>query len=619
MGTPGTPPLSAEQLSSGGGPGTPLWVPGFGPAWTERSGDDSSVVCESASGARRVISGDAPPAGRPTMDATFDGRVVYPERSGRLVVADVAAPSGSNPVPLTPEGVRAGAPAVSPDGEHVAYVAETQESCVVAVTPLDGGGACAGPIAVSSADFALDPAWSPDGKYLVWHEWDIPAMPWDDSRVVAMVRPDGPVTVVAGRGAGSHAAEHPQSVGQPRFSPDGALVAYVGDAPGWARVTVCPAGGSGAHHPVHGTGEHAEPTWGPGQRSYAWAPDSSALAWCENDDGAGRLVVGAPGHDGRHVAGGWHRSLHWSEEGGLLAVRSAPSVAPHIVRYADPRPVDSPDRAAPPVVVASAPAVGDQPGPEPVSWEVGTDMAHGLLWRATGGHDTARPLLVNIHGGPTDQAVADWWSRAAFWCGRGWNVLTPNGRGSTGYGRAYTQALAGRWGELDVDDVVAVLRVAGPAGWGDPERVVVTGGSAGGFTALLVAASTPGLVAAVVVRYPVTDLEALAAGTHRFEAHYTDTLVGPLPECRDTYRERSPVRRVEGLASVPVLVFQGGDDPAVPQAQTDAFVEAARAAGAEVEYRVYPGEGHGFSDPSTVVDELTRTEAFLDRHVPSSP
>lgn len=617
MDTPGTAPLSAEQLAAGGGPGAPVWIPGVGPAWTERSGGESSVVCESVAGGRRVVSGDAPPAGRATMDTIPDGRVVYPERTGRLVVVDVATSAASDPVALTPEGVRATAPSVAPDGEHVAYVAETQDSCVVAVTSLDGTGAEAAPVAVSSADFGFDPAWSPDGRHLVWHEWDVPAMPWDNSRIVSMLWPDGSASVVAGRVTGD-VARSPQCVGQPRFSPDGGSLAYVGDAGGWMRVAVCAPDGSGRHHVSDAHVEHAEPTWGPGQRSHAWAPDSSVLAWCENHDGAGRLVVGAPGRNGSRVAAGWHRSLRWSEEGGLLAVRSAPSVAPHVVRYEDVLPVDSPARPVRPVVVASEPAAGGQSDPEPVSWEIGSDVAHGLLWWAAGTHDSPRPLLVNLHGGPTDQAVADWWPRAAFWCERGWNVLTPNGRGSTGYGRDYTQALTGRWGDLDVTEAIAALQAAGPAGWGDPGRLVVSGGSAGGFTALRVAAGAPGLVAAGVVRYPVTDLEALAAATHRFEAHYTDTLVGPLPDTAATYRERSPLHRVKGLASVPLLVFQGGDDPAVPQDQTDAFVEAARTSGADIDYEVYPDEAHGFSDPATIVDELTRTEAFLERHVLSS-
>ncbi|MCZ7530388.1 MAG: prolyl oligopeptidase family serine peptidase [Acidimicrobiia bacterium] len=326
--------------------------------------------------------------------------------------------------------------------------------------------------------------------------------------------------------------------------------------------------------------------------------------------------------------------IRWTDEGGLLAVRSAPDESPRVVRYDVPSgaPSGAPGHSAEStrVTVVEAPATeGAVPEPEPVTWEGGEIGAtshgtalHGLLWRCV--RDSAsvpsssRPLLVNLHGGPTDQAVADWWPRAAYFLDRGWNILTPNGRGSTGHGRSYTQALAGQWGVVDVVDVEAALRVAGPRGWGDPRRIALSGGSAGGFTALLVSAAVPDLVRATVVRYPVTDLEALAAATHRFEAHYTDSLVGTLPDAAEIYRDRSPMTRAGSIA-VPLLILQGADDPAVPRPQTDAFVRAARESGVDVDYRVYDGEGHGFSDPATVVDELGRTEAFLARHVLSDP
>ncbi len=653
-------------------------------AWTIRQAGVASVVCavdhpsDRASDrglkkrARRTVSGDVPPAGRATMDVTPDGRIVYPTGDGRLVLVDphdsaeehAAADAGSlslrtafpGPAFLTPVGVRASAPAVSPDGQFVAYVSETQETCVVAVVAVDESTA---PVICSQSDFAFDPYWSPDGALLTWHEWDFPAMPWDDSRIVVYRWPDGPATVVAGVVAGGAAATGatPEAVGQPRFSPDGRRLAYVSDRDGWMNIYVCTLDGSDARiasaepHEA-GPREHAEPTWGPGQRSYAWSPDSRFLAWCANSDGAGALVLGsAEGSSedhlaGREIAPRWHRGIRWTDEGGLLAVRSAPDESPRVVRYDFPAdvssdapsdvpselPSDAPGDSAEStrITIVEAPAMeGAVPEPEPVTWEGeekgatshGTAL-HGLLWRCV--RDSAsvpsrsRPLLVHLHGGPTDQAVADWWPRAAYFLGRGWNILTPNGRGSTGHGRSYAQALAGQWGVVDVADVVAALRAVGTRGWGDPHRIALSGGSAGGFTALLVSAAVPDLVRATVVRYPVTDLEALAAATHRFEAHYTDSLVGTLPEAAEIYRDRSPMIRTGSIA-VPLLVLQGADDPAVPRSQTDAFVRAARESGVDVDYRVYDGEGHGFSDPATVVDELGRTETFLARHVLSDP
>jgi dipeptidyl aminopeptidase/acylaminoacyl peptidase len=197
---------------------------------------------------------------------------------------------------------------------------------------------------------------------------------------------------------------------------------------------------------------------------------------------------------------------------------------------------------------------------------------------------------------------------------RGWAVLAPNYRGSTGYGRAYTQALTGCWGELDVADVAAGIRHAAAENWADPERVALDGGSAGGFTLLLVCARHPGLVRAGVERYGVTDLFDLAETTHRYESRYLDQVVGPLPAAADRYRERSPINHAADI-SAPLLVLQGEVDDTVPKAQADALVEALRRRGAPVDYHVYEGEGHGWNRPDTVADELERAERFLTRWV----
>ena len=193
-------------------------------------------------------------------------------------------------------------------------------------------------------------------------------------------------------------------------------------------------------------------------------------------------------------------------------------------------------------------------------------------------------------------------------------VLAPNYRGSTGFGRAYTQALTGRWGDIDVADVAAGIRHAGASGWCDSSRVAIDGGSAGGFTLLLLCARYPGLVRAAVDRYGVTDLFDLAETTHRYESRYLDKVVGPLPEAAALYRERSPMNHVDKI-TVPLLVLQGDRDTTVRKGQADMLVEALRRAGSPVEYHVYEGEGHGWSKPETVADELERAAKFLTRWV----
>jgi dipeptidyl aminopeptidase/acylaminoacyl peptidase len=248
--------------------------------------------------------------------------------------------------------------------------------------------------------------------------------------------------------------------------------------------------------------------------------------------------------------------------------------------------------------------------PEPVVWTAGdgTEVPGLLLSPRTA--TVPPPLLVHLHGGPTDQTRVEWSPRLQYWVTRGWAVLAPNPRGSTGYGRAYTQALRGAWGDTDVDDVLAGIRAAAERGWGDLTRVALVGGSAGGFTALLTAVRAPERVHAVVVSYPVTDLHALAADTHRFERHANDVLVGARPDAAPTWRARSPITHAAALRA-PVLVLQGDADPVVPLAQSVAFVDAVRAAGGDAELHVYEGEGHGWKRPGTIADALARADKFL--------
>lgn len=525
-----------------------------------------------------------------------DDELVVVARDGRLIT--IAADGAPRRV-LHRDG-EAIAPAVSARGE-VAFAIERDDACDIAIVPLDGS---AWPVRVSHADYAWDPAWSPDGSTLAWHEWDLPDMPWDASRV--MVRSsDGEVRVFAGGNA--------VAASQPRFSPDGAQLAYISDADGWPALWVADVDGANARPLFAEPREHAEPAWGAGQRSYAWSPDGSELALCRNEDGFGRLVIAAPGRrSARELSRGWHRALDWGA-GGIVCVRSGGVTPPQVVVLA----ANGSGRR----VIARGPVGGFEATglaePKAVKWKSGSATVHGLLWRPAYSPPTigtARPLLVMVHGGPTGQSLADWAPQVQALVQRGWSVLQPDYRGSTGHGRAYTQALAGRWGERDVADVAAGIRHAVKVGWADAAHIAIMGGSAGGMTALLVAAAHPDLVQAVVARYPVCDLVDLAATTHRFESTYTFRLVGPLPDAADIYRARSPISRATEIRA-PVLLLHGDEDTSVPVAQSEALAEALRAAGTPVERHVYAGEGHGWARSATIADDFERVDGFLTRWV----
>ena len=539
------------------------------------------VVVDAAGGPETVVTTEpAPAAARSLGGGVFDwapggDAVVYASRGAGLWWQ----PIGGGPARCVVDDPEAWAPSVSVDG-RVAYQLE-HRAVVVEGRRLSG-----------DVDFVNDPTWSPDGSTLAWQEWDVPAMPWDSSRiVVAPADGSAPPRLLAG-GPGVQ-------VQQPRFSPDGRSLAYLGDERGWLNLTVVDLA-TGATTALEEPFEHGGPTWGPGQRSFAWSPDGRALVLCRNEGGFGALLRWVPGAAPEPLARAVHGGLSWRGDR-VAAVRTGGRTPTQVVTY---------EGGARRTIAVGPVAFGDAPVPEPelVSWPSEGWEIPGRLYRPEGAERP--PLLCWIHGGPTDQWQVEWRARFSFWLDRGWAILVPDHRGSTGHGRDFTQALAGRWGEADVADVAAGIRAAIERGWCDPARVVVVGASAGGFTALNVLAEHPDLCRAGVDLYGVADLEALAAVEYRYEQHYTHSLVGPLDECRDTYRARSPIHRAATITA-PVLVLQGRDDVVVPAAQSEAMASGLPRA----ELHLYDGEGHGWGRPATVIDELERTEGFLRAQV----
>ena len=512
---------------------------------------------------------------------TVDGRaVVYAAADGNLWLQPVPGGAVRRLTDTTPERP-AFAPAAT--GDAVVYVVDEAEVWSVGLdgtSPrrLDDG----------SADFCFDPAPSPDGSEVAWTAWNVPDMPWDRSRIVRLHLSSGRRTDERSGGAAQ----------QPRWLADGRL-ASVRDDGGWLNTGV--DGVPFVAEPC----EHAGPSWGQGQRSFAASPDGRRVAFTRNERGFGRLCVvdvatGAVDEVGRGV----HGQLSWVGER-LTAIRTGARTPTQVVVHD----TTTWERE----VVAIGPLSGWEQVElgEPELVEVTTrDGAtiHARRYRGDG-----RGLLCWVHGGPTDQWQVTFLPRLAAWQSRGWDVLVPDHRGSTGHGRAYQQAMQQRWGELDVADVVDAIAHAHAHGWAVPATTIVLGASAGGFTALGVAGAAPRRVAGVVASYPVTDLADLAERSHRFERHSTIGLVGALPAHLDRYRERSPVEHPERLRDVPVLLLHGDSDPVVPVQQSERLAAALAAAGGDVELHVYPGEGHGLRRPEHQLDEYRRLGEFFDR------
>jgi dipeptidyl aminopeptidase/acylaminoacyl peptidase len=517
--------------------------------------------------------------------------IVYAGNDGKVHVFDFATWQCRT---ITPLKDKVSALAVSPDGRNVAYVSDMRDIAVVSLIGHHW------PVRMTTdADFAWDPCWSPDSMWLVWQEWDVPNMPWDGSRLVVR-KSDGSedARIIAG-GDGICAQ-------QPRFSPDGSQLSFLSDERGYLNVWVMNGWSFDDAKPLFEEHiDHGEPQWGPSQRSYVWTDGGDAMFVTRNNGGRGVLTK---------------RRLH---DGAVIGERSGTFTSLHSVKDRLVGVVADVDRATEvevlhhsgAVTVARGPNLGIEDHavvPEHVSWESSDGVTvPGRLYRASS--DPAA-LVVWVHGGPTSQSQATFYPRWKYLLDRGWSVLVVDYRGTNGYGRMHQQALQGRWGEVDVQDVVSGIHAAIRNGWADSSQIALVGGSAAGVTILLALAQNPDLVQAAVVSYPVCDLFALARETWRFEAHYLDGIVGPLPEAYDRYTERSPITHADKI-STPLLVLHGDDDEVVPLAQSTQLVDAIKRRGGVAEQKVYEGEGHGWRKPSTMADELERTVDFLAQHV----
>jgi dipeptidyl aminopeptidase/acylaminoacyl peptidase len=218
------------------------------------------------------------------------------------------------------------------------------------------------------------------------------------------------------------------------------------------------------------------------------------------------------------------------------------------------------------------------------------------------------PLVVKVHGGPTNHSKAELSLAVQYWTSRGFAFLDVNHGGSSGFGRRYRERLDGKWGIVDVGDVVAAVKYLAAQGRIDPDRCAIRGGSAGGFT-VLAALAFHDVFKAGANYYGVSDLVALAEETHKFESRDLDRLVAPWPEGRAVYDERSPIHHLEGFRA-PLIVFQGSEDKVVPPSQSRAIVAALKSKRIPVAYIEFEGEQHGFRRAENIVRSLEAELAF---------
>ena len=525
---------------------------------------------------------------------------------------------GSSVEPVTPAFGEAAAPAVSPDGRWVAYVHSYEDRDVIAVA--DSSGERWPQHLARGRDFYMQPVWSPDGSRLAWVEWDHPNMPWDGAelRVAEVASTDGALPTIA---ASAVVAGGPdEAILQPAFSPEGDALYYISDATGWGHLYRHDLATGETRALTSGECEYGTPAWGQGVGMFAVLPSGRVVGVRQRQGFARLVVVDGEGEPRELDLPGEYASFEnpvaSPTDERLAVIAGGPATAPSLLL------IDL-EQEPPEVVTLRVSDPNAFPAaslslPEAVSWgNADGGEVHGLYYPPASERffdEGPPPLVVFVHGGPTDHVDAGWRPQVQFLASRGYAVLAVNYRGSSGAGRGTMLALRGEWGVADVEDCRSGAEAMAARGLADGERLAILGGSAGGYTVLRSLQVHPGFYRAGVCFYGISNLFTLAADTHKFEARYLDSLVGPLPDASDRYRERSPIFHADAIAD-PIALFQGVEDRVVPRDQSDSLAASLGARGVPHEYHVYEGEGHGWRKRETVEAFYSSVESFLRRYL----
>lgn len=472
---------------------------------------------------------------------------------------------------------------------------------------LEGNDDC-GQVLVSGNDFYSSPRFSPNGSSLAWLTWNHPNMPWDGTELwIGKFGADHLLETterIAG-GAG-------ESIFQPEWSPDGQLY-FVSDRSGWWNLYRVAEGGT--VEPVcEMEAEFGMPQWGFGMSSYAFeSADTIVCTYIENgfsklaliDTGTRQLEsLDCPYTDIRFLR---------AAPGQAVMRAGSPTAAAAIVK------LDLETRNYSILRRSNNLQIDAKYFSVPRAVEFPTEdglTAHAFFYPPKNPDYQAPegelpPLLVESHGGPTAAAATALSLSIQYWTSRGIAVLDVNYGGSSGFGRAFRERLQGKWGIVDVDDCVNGARYVVARAEVDGDRLMITGGSAGGYTTLC-ALTFRDAFKAGASHYGVSDVEALAKDTHKFESRYLDGLIGPYPDAKEIYFQRSPINFTDQL-SCPVIFFQGTEDKVVPPNQAETMVEALRLKGVPVAYLAFAGEQHGFRQAQNIKRALDGELYFYSR------
>ncbi|MER6826723.1 prolyl oligopeptidase family serine peptidase [Streptosporangium sp. NPDC000563] len=581
--------------------------------WTEdrpAEGGRTTIMHRSADGAQRELL-SAPWSAR-TRVHEYGGRS-YAVVPGEGVVFTnfvdqrlYLLPAGGEPRPLTPEpeepaGLRY-ADLVVHDGQ-IWCVRERHDdgrvSRSIVSIPLSGEDAPRE--RAGGHDFYAFPTLSPDGEHLAFVCWDHPRMPWNGTELWVSRLADGTAWKV--RGGVS------ESVLAPQWRDEQSLY-LISDWSGWWNLYLVGIYGTEPRALYPAEEEFAGPLWQLGAVPYAPMADGSLAVL----HGRGNLRLGVFDPDSGVLSDldvpyeGWDAVLA-TDGHALVGIGYGPALPRSIIR------VDTVTERVEELRrdVNELPDAGYLPLARPVEFETrfGREV-HAFLYPPSNPEargEGPAPYVVFVHGGPTGHSVGALDLEKAFFTSRGIGVLDVNYGGSTGYGRVYRERLHGQWGVVDVEDSIAAAEWLAAEGLGDPARIAIRGGSAGGWTVMAACCASEAFAGGVSY-YGVSGLANFSATTHDFESRYVEWLIGP--EDPALYASREPVGRVAGV-SCPMLLLQGLSDPVVPPAQSQAFVDALTERGVPCTYLTFEGEAHGFRRAETRSAALATELAFYQQ------
>ncbi|MFN8379487.1 MAG: S9 family peptidase [Anaerolineae bacterium] len=609
--------------------------------WLESRGGQTTLVMQREGDAPRELT---------ERDMAVRGRIGYgggefTVRGDTLVFAGngnrlyVQSLEGGRARPITPPFGAAAAPSLSPDGQFVAFVHSVEGIDGLALVDI-AGREFPRKLAYGT-DFVMQPTWHPQGNRIAFIAWDQPRMPWDGTEMQLLTLGQDAQGIPYVVEKETLAGGEDVSVFQPEFSPDGRWLSYVSDESGFWQIYLRDLQSGVVTRLTHDEAEYGWPAWVQGLRQVAWSHDSAAIYALRNfhsSIGLWRLSITDGTAERLEPPYTWYRMISASPSQDTIAVLASSPITPErairldlgavaLVRMAD---ADQPEvtvvdvepvaRIIRRTSTESLSAAQLSEG-RPIQW-TGADggVVHGNFYPPASDRFEGvglPPLIVHVHGGPTSQAPLAYAEEMQFYATRGFAVLQVNHRGGTGYGKAYKDLHRLNWGVYDVIDAASGAQHLVDEGIVDGSKLVILGGSAGGYTVLQSLVDKPGFWKAGVCLYGISNQFTLVSETDldwKFESRYSEMLLGALPEAAERYRDRSPLFHAEKISD-PVILFQGEDDNVVPRSQADSIVVELKKQGVPYEYIVYPGEGHGWRKPETIEAYLNATLKFLEKWV----